>query len=158
VNPGARDSFARSKSDEVLKEAIRDVLGVDWRIESIVDPTAGPTGAGRRPPSAPDPVPQASPAASGGGGWDDAPPPAAPPTTPPPAAPSEPQAPPRSSAAREAMRQSAKQSDAEPAPPRDLDADVDPDTDMAVADSPQNQTDLLARELGAQIIEERPNS
>ncbi|MGW5362395.1 DNA polymerase III subunit gamma and tau [Actinopolymorpha pittospori] len=49
VNAGARDSFTRSGSDELLRQALREVLGVDWRIESIVDPTAGggaPGGSG----------------------------------------------------------------------------------------------------------------
>ena len=48
TNAGARDSFGRSGSDEVLRQALRDVLGVDWRIDAVVDPTA--TGGG--PPSA----------------------------------------------------------------------------------------------------------
>ena len=42
VNAGARDSFVSSKSDEVVQRALHDVLGVTWRIEYIVDPTANP--------------------------------------------------------------------------------------------------------------------
>ncbi|MBM7783573.1 DNA polymerase III subunit gamma and tau [Tenggerimyces flavus] len=159
VNPGARDSFVRSKSDEVLKEAVREILGVDWRIDPIVDSTAGPSGGGgggggaRRPPS-PEPQQDAPATPPTTGGWDE-PRPAAPEPEPAPAEPAAP-TPQRSSAAREAMR-SSKPTDAEPEPPRNLDEDVDPETDAAVADSPQTQTELLAKEFGAQIIEERPN-
>ncbi|MFC8450633.1 DNA polymerase III subunit gamma and tau [Kitasatospora sp. NPDC057223] len=57
INAGARDSFVSSNSDDVLKQALADALGVDWRIECIVDPS----GAGT----------QAAPAGGGnaGGGW-----------------------------------------------------------------------------------------
>ena len=48
INAGARDSFARSGSDEVLRQALRDVLGVDWRIEPVVDPSAGGGGGCER--------------------------------------------------------------------------------------------------------------
>ena len=37
INQGARDSFHSSKSDEVLQQAIHQVIGVTWRIESIID-------------------------------------------------------------------------------------------------------------------------
>ena len=37
VNPGARDSFLRSESDAILRQAFVDVVGVDKKIEVIVD-------------------------------------------------------------------------------------------------------------------------
>jgi len=37
VNPGARDSFLRSESDLILRQAFVDVVGVDKKIEVIVD-------------------------------------------------------------------------------------------------------------------------
>jgi DNA polymerase-3 subunit gamma/tau len=37
VNPGARDSFVRSESDVILRQAFIDVVGVDKKIEVIVD-------------------------------------------------------------------------------------------------------------------------
>jgi len=37
VNPGARDSFLRSESDVILRQAFVDVVGVDKKIEVIVD-------------------------------------------------------------------------------------------------------------------------
>ncbi|REF36797.1 DNA polymerase-3 subunit gamma/tau [Thermasporomyces composti] len=49
VNAGARDSFVRSGSDEVLRKALQRVLHVDWRIEAVIDPSTGTTGGGGRP-------------------------------------------------------------------------------------------------------------
>ncbi|MCC9311833.1 DNA polymerase III subunit gamma and tau [Kitasatospora sp. RB6PN24] len=65
INAGARDSFVSSNSDEVLRQALADALGVDWRIECIVDPSGGAGNAS---------APQASPPGGGGtggagGGW-----------------------------------------------------------------------------------------
>ena len=37
VNPGARDSFLRSESEVILRQAFVDVVGVDKKIEVIVD-------------------------------------------------------------------------------------------------------------------------
>jgi len=39
VNAGARDSFVRSESDEILRNAFIDVIGLDRRIECVVDPS-----------------------------------------------------------------------------------------------------------------------
>jgi DNA polymerase-3 subunit gamma/tau len=39
VNSGARDSFLRSNSDEILRQAFIDVVGLDRKIEAIVDPS-----------------------------------------------------------------------------------------------------------------------
>ncbi len=39
VNAGARDSFIRSGSDVILQGAFADVVGLDLKIECIVDPT-----------------------------------------------------------------------------------------------------------------------
>ena len=43
VNAGARDSFMNSDSVDHLRDALRDILGGDWKIEGIVDPTASGT-------------------------------------------------------------------------------------------------------------------
>jgi len=37
VNAGARDSFIRSESDEILRKAFVDVVGIDRKIECVVD-------------------------------------------------------------------------------------------------------------------------
>ena len=39
VNIGARDSFIRSESDVILRKAFAEVVGLDIKIECIVDPT-----------------------------------------------------------------------------------------------------------------------
>ena len=39
VNGGARDSFIRSESDEILRNAFIDVVGIDRKIECVVDPS-----------------------------------------------------------------------------------------------------------------------
>lgn len=39
VNAGARDSFIRSESDEILRKAFVDVVGIDRRVECVVDPS-----------------------------------------------------------------------------------------------------------------------
>ena len=42
ANAGARDSFIRSESDEILHQAFIDVTGLDRKIEAIVDPSIDP--------------------------------------------------------------------------------------------------------------------
>jgi DNA polymerase-3 subunit gamma/tau len=39
ANAGARDSFIRSESDEILRQAFIDVTGLDRKIEALVDPS-----------------------------------------------------------------------------------------------------------------------
>ena len=39
ANPGARDSFIRSESGEILRQAFIDVTGLDRKIEAVVDPS-----------------------------------------------------------------------------------------------------------------------
>ncbi|HEY6687405.1 MAG TPA: DNA polymerase III subunit gamma and tau [Propionibacteriaceae bacterium] len=47
-NAGARDSFSRGGSEDVLREAMVVVMGADFAIETMVDPSAAPsTGASR---------------------------------------------------------------------------------------------------------------
>lgn len=53
-NAGARNSFEGGSSD-VLQEAIREVVGAEWRIETIIDP--GATADAPVPPPRSEPVP-----------------------------------------------------------------------------------------------------
>jgi DNA polymerase-3 subunit gamma/tau len=39
ANAGARDSFLRSNSDEILRQAFSDIIGLDLKIEVTVDPS-----------------------------------------------------------------------------------------------------------------------
>ena len=43
VNAGARDSFIRSESDEILRQAFIEVVGLDRKIECTVDPSIDTT-------------------------------------------------------------------------------------------------------------------
>ncbi|GAA1748655.1 hypothetical protein GCM10009710_30880 [Aeromicrobium alkaliterrae] len=66
VNQGARESFHSSKSDEILQQAVHQVIGTRWRIESIIDAGVAQKEQERREqapaPAAPEPVrPAASP-------------------------------------------------------------------------------------------------
>lgn len=42
VNAGARDSFLRSASDEILRQSFIDIVGLDRKIEVVVDPSIDP--------------------------------------------------------------------------------------------------------------------
>ncbi len=48
VNPGARDSFMRSGSDEILRAAFVDVTGLDLKIECVVDASANSSSPSAR--------------------------------------------------------------------------------------------------------------
>jgi DNA polymerase III subunit gamma/tau len=76
VNAGARESFARSGSDEILRQALVDTIGLNRRVEAVVDPSTDPNAV---PPAAPTPSapPQPNPAA-----WDQSPPAGVAPTAP----------------------------------------------------------------------------
>jgi DNA polymerase-3 subunit gamma/tau len=50
ANAGARDSFDNGGSAEIVRQAAIDVVGHDWRVETIVDPGADPVAA--TPPAA----------------------------------------------------------------------------------------------------------
>ncbi len=63
VNAGARDSFVSSGSDAHVQQALHDVLGVTWRIDAIVDPTADPA---RNQPPTDEPVAAPKDARAGG--------------------------------------------------------------------------------------------
>lgn len=43
---GLRDNFSGSNREEVLREALREVSGSDWKIDTMVDPSAGTAGGG----------------------------------------------------------------------------------------------------------------
>ena len=180
-NAGARDSFANGGSLEIVRQAAIDVVGKDWRIDAIVDPSATPPGApsGSASSSAP---PAAQPAAAaqepaevrsrtpeppagepeGPPAWAlDEPAPATQSPAPPPAqSPAEPPAPTRASPeavakAREAMGQGRDPDEPRP-DPRLADADAHRD-DPDVEDSGLGGAELLQRHLGAQVIEEIPH-
>jgi DNA polymerase III subunit gamma/tau len=185
-NAGARDSFANGGSLEIVRQAAIDVVGKDWKIEAIVDPSARAAGGAdasdtseptrREAPGPPAPVTPA-PAAQ-----PDAPPDWAVDRDPAPRTPSAASAPvpeasrervpatptttpattPTTKASPEAIARAreslGKPRAGEPArpDPRLADADAHPD-DPDVEDSGLEGAELLQRHLGAEVIEEIPH-
>lgn len=162
INAGARDSFVGSNSDDVLKQALADALGVDWRVECIVDPSGGTSGGvaggtGTTPPStaswgAPQQQSQQQPARP-------APVQAAPPQV-------QPTPPPQQAAAPSAPAQAPTPIRA-PAPVEGPPADEYPPDDYDLegdasftgpsptqVDQGANSQELIVRELGATVLEE----
>ena len=164
VNAGARQSFTSGGSEEILRQAAIDVIGHDWRIEAIVDPTAQPgahadTTTITRPavqPDSTDPAP-ASPSPSADTDTDTAPPAqaeqspqAAQATAATERRPVDPQAVATARGNIQATRQG--QVRREDSSLAEADADVDPDDPDA--DDDLGGAQLLQRELGARVIEE----
>jgi DNA polymerase III subunit gamma/tau len=164
ANAGARDSFDGGGSAEIVRQAAIDVVGHDWRVETIVDPGANPETA--PPPTASAPAAPSAPATPGPV-TSEAPDWAQPETDAgaPPAAPAPPAERPSESArqAIAATRGAAGAAGAADAgdagdPGRAVDPDDgahpdDTDAESAGLDS----TQLLQEALGAQVIEEIPH-
>jgi DNA polymerase III subunit gamma/tau len=137
VNAGARDSFVRSGCDDILRQALVDVIGVEWQIETVVDPSTNPAGSS-------NPAGSANPASSSAAKRTAASPPAEPAASPPNGAREE------ARNAIEPTRNGPRARDSEPA-----DADAHPDD--PTIDEGVDHDELLARELGAKVIEEIPH-
>ncbi|MFC9910545.1 DNA polymerase III subunit gamma and tau [Streptomyces sp. NPDC127197] len=170
VNAGARDNFASSGSEDVLRQALGEQFNVNWKIEAIVDPSGGsgtpPAGGfnagggygggatgGHNSAGAAGGYGSGSGAATGayGSGTAAAPQrpapaqaatsPAPPPAIPAPApVPSPPSAP-------------EPPPSAPVAPEDDIPEDDDPDLD----ESALSGQELIVRELGATVVEELSN-
>lgn len=154
VNAGARDNFASSGSEDVLRQALAEQFHVQWKIEALVDPSGG---------SAPPPS-GGSPGFGGGGGYGGPPagggpggPPAAPrQSAPQPAAPAAHRGGNGASApapAATAPRPAPAPEPAPVAPEDDTPEDDDPDLD----ESALSGHELIVRELGATVVEEFTN-
>jgi DNA polymerase-3 subunit gamma/tau len=142
-NVGARDSFIGGGSEEILRQAAIDVIGADWKVEAVVDPSADPGAA--TAPRITKPASESTAAA--------------------PESPAEratPPAPPAKSAAPESIASARNniaptRSGEKPARPADdRDADVSPD-DPDAEDNGIDGAELLQRELGATVIDEIPH-
>lgn len=163
INAGARDNFASSGSEEVLKQALSERFNAQWRVEAVIDASGGgvvpPAPGGGRPPA-----PQYQPA------------PTPSPSTPTPTAyegnpahaPQQhtQQQPPSSASSASQQGRSAAPPAPEPShggyasePPRS----VAPEDDTAEADDPDlidsalSGHELIVRELGATVVEEFNN-
>ncbi len=135
VNPGARDSFDKSGSDAIVRQALTEVLAVQWTIETIVDPSAQVTPA--TPIAAPASPPQA----------------AQPQTAPVPATPAPPPAVPTGPTGAEQAREAMRNAPANVEQGDDDDNDVDLN-DPVIEDNPLDAEALLAERLGAEVIDE----
>ncbi|HWJ81845.1 MAG TPA: DNA polymerase III subunit gamma and tau [Nocardioides sp.] len=136
---GPRRSFETGGHAEIVQEALRDVIGADVRVEAIVDhgvETGAPT----------PPAPQTGPGEPSS--W------AAAPDAGPAEAPARPAEPPVS-------RRPPPEAFAPEPPPEDVPPAHDPDAAVDLDDAEADHetgAELLARELGAQVIEEIPRS
>ncbi|MEU1499768.1 DNA polymerase III subunit gamma and tau [Streptomyces sp. NPDC005732] len=160
VNAGARDNFAGSGSEDVLKQALAEQFNIHWKIEAIVDASGG---------SAPPPM--TAPGGygggggggygggGGGGGYGGAP--AAPrPSAPQPQAPASRPAAPQGPQAGQAPAAPASRPSGPPAPeppPVAPEDDIPEDDDPDLDESALSGHDLIVRELGATVVEEFSN-
>ncbi|WP_199185745.1 DNA polymerase III subunit gamma and tau [Streptomyces carminius] len=174
-SPGARDSFVNSGSEEVLRGALADAFGVQWKVEAVVDPSGG-TAAPASPSSSAfssassSAFSASSSASSSAGGRPAAPqsgasfrspgaaptaqaPAARPPAPAPAASHDRPDRPPRApspAAPADARSDTGPPPPVPVAPEDDTPADDDPDLD----DSALSGHELIVRELGATVLEE----
>ncbi|MFB7698484.1 MULTISPECIES: DNA polymerase III subunit gamma and tau [unclassified Streptomyces] len=144
LNAGARDNFAGSGSEDVLKQALAERFNAQWKIEAIVDPSGGagapPQVGGGRPSAAPPMAQRPAPAPQQSYESRSAPAPASAPAAPPAA-----QSAPQPYSAPEAPRAVA--------PEDDIPEADDPD----LVDSALSGHELIVRELGATVVEEYTN-
>nr|WP_202455498.1 DNA polymerase III subunit gamma and tau [Streptomyces sp. SID8367] len=144
VNAGARDRFASSGGEEVLKAALSEQFHVQWKIDAVVDASGG--GA---------PAPMGGGGYGGGaagGGYTPAPP------TPQPAAPQPAAAP--SPTPPPAPAPSAPAPTPPPAPvrrPVSVEDDTPEDDDPDLDENALSGHDLIVRELGATVLDEFTN-
>jgi DNA polymerase III subunit gamma/tau len=136
-NAGARDSFIGGGSEEILRQAAIDVIGADWKVEAVVDPSADP-GAGTAP-RVTKPAVEAAPET-----------------------PAEPEPPAPPAAAPEAIASArnniapTRRGEKPVRPADDRDAGASPD-DPDADDNGIDGAELLQRELGATVIDEIPH-
>ncbi|WP_208033084.1 DNA polymerase III subunit gamma and tau [Streptomyces cyanogenus] len=165
VNAGARDNFAGSGSEDVLRQALAEQFNVQWKIEALVDPSGG----GSAPPAG------GSPGYGGGGGYGGAPtathgtapgggPGSAPgggygaPAAPRPApAQASPQAPGHQGGAPAAPAPAPRPAAAPEPPPVAPEDDIPEDDDPDLDESALSGHELIVRELGATVVEEFSN-
>ncbi len=172
ANTGARDSFSRGGSEDVLREALVVVLGTDFRVETMVEPggLAGPpveraartgrdagdtSGSGVGSGAGPSGLAEAAGRSGAFPGSDDADYGTSPGPTPSGQSPTSPAVTDTDvrAQARERIRPTRAGGQAET--PDDRDAEVDL-SDRDLDESAASHTELLARHLGAEVISDEP--
>lgn len=179
INAGARDNFASSGSEEVLKQALAEQFNVQWKVEAIIDPsggTAGPGGGAQPPPGGGGGF---GTGGSGGGGFGgggsgyggggsgygrgpSAPQATAPQNSAPAPAPTAPaprpaQAAPQSVAPQASAAEPPRPAPVHSPPPVAPEDDVPEEDDPDLVDSALSGIDVIVRELGATVVEEYTN-
>ncbi|MET9057556.1 DNA polymerase III subunit gamma and tau [Streptomyces antibioticus] len=166
VNAGARDNFASSGSEEVLRQALAEQFSVQWKIEAVVDPSGG--GSAPAPSGGPGGYGGGTPGGygapgtpqSGGYGSGGTPAPHSPaPSSPSPGAshspaPSRPAPQPQATASGAPAAAPARPAAPEPVAPED---DIPEDDDPDLNESALSGRELIVRELGATVVEEFTN-
>jgi DNA polymerase-3 subunit gamma/tau len=147
LNAGARDNFASSGSEDVLKQALAEQFNMQWKVEAIVDPSGGagqpPQTGGGRPSAAAAPQRPAAPAPQE---YESRPAPA-------PAPHQQPGTGPAPAAAPAPQPHHGAEPPRSVAPEDDTPEADDPD----LVDSALSGHDLIVRELGATVVEEFTN-
>ena len=175
-NAGARESFVNGRSDLILQQVIIDLVGQDWKVEAIVDPSAQPGRSTQVPASVSPSQPATQPS-------QPATQPVTQPPTQPPTRPDGPTSEPpplaaapdpsgegevsRSAHARQAINPTRPTRPSASGPPdatgpaaatvaQDRPADDDADRDDPEIEA-LDGAQLLTQRLGAQVIEEIPH-
>ncbi|MCX5110582.1 DNA polymerase III subunit gamma and tau [Streptomyces sp. NBC_00378] len=161
LNAGARDNFASSGSEEVLRQALAERFNAQWKIEAVVDPSGGagaPVQAGGGRPAAPPaqqyqaPAPQQSHESRSAASPHQQ-------HQPQQGHPQQPGSAPAAEPAPQSYSAPPQQQYSAPEPPRA----VAPEDDTPEADDPDlvdsalSGHDLIVRELGATVVEEFTN-
>ncbi|MEU6984132.1 DNA polymerase III subunit gamma and tau [Streptomyces sp. NPDC046324] len=159
LNAGARDNFASSGSEDVLRQVLSDQFNVQWKIEAIIDPSGGATPppaatgfGGGRPAQASAPQQQwSSPQQTQQNHQAQS-------------AHQPPQAPPAPPAQQASASGAAARNQPQAAPPVHHaptpvapEDDVPEEDDPDLVDSALSGHDLIVRELGATVVEEYTN-
>lgn len=140
ANEGKRRGFTTGGKDAVLRDALKEILGVDWRIDAVLDNGGG---GGRQGPPQPPP--------DTGGGWGSSAPPA----------PASPQPPREQQHRQPEPPPPAAPPGFVPPPPGPMDEadEVDPEGDAdAGADSALTGMALIEQVLGGKVIQEIDNA
>lgn len=162
LNAGARDNFASSGSEDVLKQALAEQFNVNWKIEAIIDPSGGaappPAATGFGGSGGTGGFGGSGGAGGFGGGRPQAPAPAFQQAPPPAPAQQSQSAPapsfPQASAPAQAPAPAYTPPAPQPVAPED---DVPEEDDPDLVDSALSGHDLIVRELGATVVEEYTN-
>ncbi|WP_153813872.1 DNA polymerase III subunit gamma and tau [Streptomyces sp. SUK 48] len=162
VNAGARDNFASSGSEDVLRAALAEQFNVQWKIESLIDPSGG----GSAPPApggGSSGFGGGSGAPGGGYGGGGAPAgsgygstPAPRPSGPSQSAP-QPSGPASGGPTPPASGPATPRPAAPEPPPVSIEDDIPEDDDPDLDESALSGHDLIMRELGATVVEEFTN-